>query len=127
MNKTMRVLAVAASVIALGLGTARAQLTISVPNAASTGTTLNALAKLTGAPSTAVKASTSDTFVEGVVYAGAGTSGNALIARDGEVSCVFDGATTAGDYVQISSTDRRRLPRCRLYIAYIGANSRPGA
>src|SRR5439155_14029921 len=40
----------------------------------------------------------------GIVVAGAGTSGNAQITRTGTASCVFDGATTAGDYVQISST-----------------------
>lgn len=76
-----------------------------IANAGTTGTTLNALAKLTGAPSTAVVTATTDTGgVVGVVVAGAGTIGNALIARSGQVSCVFDGATTAGDYVQISST-----------------------
>jgi len=36
--------------------------------------------------------------------AGAGTSGNAQIAKEGQASLAFDGATTAGDYVQISST-----------------------
>src|SRR6185295_11884350 len=35
---------------------------------------------------------------------GAGTSGSAVIARIGIASCVFDAATTAGNYVQISST-----------------------
>ncbi|MBV8118370.1 MAG: hypothetical protein JO081_00335, partial [Alphaproteobacteria bacterium] len=84
---------------------ADAQVTVSTPNASTTGTTLNALAKLTGAPSTAVIAATTDTSgIEGIAISGAGTSGNALIARAGQASCIFDGATTAGDYVQISST-----------------------
>lgn len=69
-----------------------------------TGTTLNKLAKLTGAPSAAVITATTDTGgAVGVVVGGAGTSGNAQIAQSGTASCTFDGSTTAGDYVQISS------------------------
>ena len=76
-----------------------------VANASSTGTTVNTLAKLTGAPSTGVIAATTDTSgVVGVVVSGAGTTGNAQIAVAGQASCIFDGATTAGDYVQTSST-----------------------
>ncbi len=76
-----------------------------IPNASTTGTTLNKLAKLTGAPSTAVIASTTDTSgIVGVVVDGSGTSLSAQIARSGQAACAFDGATTAGDYVQISST-----------------------
>ncbi len=76
-----------------------------VPNAATTGTTVNKLAKLTGAPSTAVIAAISDTSgVVGIVVDGAGITGAAQIAQQGQAVCAFDGATTAGDYVQISST-----------------------
>jgi hypothetical protein len=76
-----------------------------LPNATTTGTTLNKLAKVTGSPATAIIASTSDTGgVIGVVVDGAGTTLSAQIARGGQASCVFDGGTTAGDYVQISST-----------------------
>lgn len=76
-----------------------------VANAGTTGTTVNKLAKLTGAPSTALIAATTDTDnVLGIVVGGAGTTGNAQIAIVGQASCVFDGATTAGDYVQISAT-----------------------
>jgi hypothetical protein len=83
----------------------RAGTHISVANAASTGTLLNALTKLTGAPSTAVVAATTDTGgVVGITIGGAGTSGNASIVTTGSVSCIFDGATTAGDYVQISAS-----------------------
>jgi hypothetical protein len=74
-----------------------------LPNQAVTGTTLNKLAKVTGSPSTAIVASTTDNAVIGVVIDGAGTTGNAQIARDGQAGCMFDGPTTAGDYVQISS------------------------
>jgi hypothetical protein len=88
----------------LNLGTANALL-YEIPNAGSTGTSLNMLAKLTGNPSTAVKAATTDVSgIVGVVVGGAGTSGNAQIAIDGVASCVFDNATVAGDYVTISST-----------------------
>jgi hypothetical protein len=73
------------------------------PNALSTGTTANKLAKLTGA-GTAVLATTSDTGgnVLGIVVGGAGTSGNAQIAVSGQATCVFDGGTTANDFVQVS-------------------------
>jgi hypothetical protein len=88
----------------LDLGTSNAQL-FQVANASSTGTTANKLSKLTGTPSTAVIASTSDVNgIVGVVVAGAGTTGNAQIAIDGVASCIFDNATEAGDYVTISTT-----------------------
>jgi hypothetical protein len=81
----------------------QAQVVVSIPNASSTGTTLNGLAKLTGAPSTAVGTATTDTAgIVGIVVSGAGTTGNALIARSGQATCNFDGATTAGDWVQNS-------------------------
>lgn len=97
------VLATTPSLSNPSLGTTAA--TISVSNAGTTGTTVNTLAKLTGAPSTAVITATSDTSgAIGVVVSGAGTAGSAQIARSGEASCVFDAGTTAGDYVQISST-----------------------
>src|SRR5437899_72528 len=87
----------------LDLGTANAAL-FEIANDTTTGTTLNKLAKLTGAPSTAVIAATSDTKgILGAVVGGAGTTGNAQIAMAGVASCVFDNATTAGDYVTISS------------------------
>jgi len=76
-----------------------------VANASSTGTTLNKLAKLTGAPSTVVLAATTDTAgVLGICVGNCTTTGNAQIATEGQVSCAFDGATTADDYVQISTS-----------------------
>jgi hypothetical protein len=87
------------------LGGASSAITWSIAHAGATGTSNNLLAKLTGAPSTAVKAATSDTSgILGVVVSGGGTSGSAQIAREGTALCTFDGGTTAGDYVQISST-----------------------
>ncbi|HEY4053529.1 MAG TPA: hypothetical protein VGL74_07300 [Terriglobales bacterium] len=81
--------------------------TFELCNDATTGTGLNFLAKLNGASSScAVKAATSDTSgILGVVVGGSGTSGNAVIAYRGYASCSFDGSTTAGDYVQISSSN----------------------
>lgn len=76
-----------------------------VANAGATGTTVNTLTKLTGAPSTAVIATTTDVGgIVGITVSGAGTTGSAIIAQSGSVSCVFDGATTAGHYVGISTT-----------------------
>lgn len=73
-------------------------------NAGATGTTQWRLAKLTGAPSTVVVTATTDTYgAIGIVISGAGTAGTAVVASSGKVLCEFDAATTAGDYVQISS------------------------
>lgn len=69
------------------------------------GTGTNLLAKLTGAPATAVTIGTSDTSgVVGICVSNCGTSGNAQLAQAGRASCQFDGATTAGDYVQASAS-----------------------
>lgn len=77
---------------------------VPIPNASSTGTTAHKLAKVTGA-GTAVIAATIDTSgIIGICSTGCGTTGNAAVTRFGIDSCVFDGATTANDYVQISST-----------------------
>lgn len=78
---------------------------IEIANEGATGTTANKLVKLTGAPSTSIVAGTSDTGgVLGICVSGCTTTGSAVVARAGQANCVFDGATTAGDYVQISST-----------------------
>ncbi len=81
-----------------------------VPNEGTTGTTLNKLAKVSGAPSTAVIAATSDTSgVVGVVVDNAGTTGSAQIARGGQASCVFDGATYGGGLCADQRHDGGRL------------------
>src|SRR5206468_12455768 len=88
-----------------GIDLAASALALEVTNDTTTGTTVNKLAKLSGAPSKAIITATTDTAgAIGIVVGGAGTSGSAQIARIGTASCVFDGATTAGDYVTISST-----------------------
>jgi len=79
-------------------------LTVPVPNNGLAGTVLNQLAELIGAPSTAVNASANaNTGTIGIVVSGAGTSGSAQVAILGAANCVFDGATTAGDYVTKST------------------------
>lgn len=77
--------------------------TIEMANDGTTGTTLNKGACTTSAPSTAVLCGTSqpEDFL-GLVKSGAGTTGDARICTDGLCSCVFDGATTAGNWVQLS-------------------------
>ncbi len=78
-------------------------ITVEMPNDGATGTTLNYLAKLVGGK--AIIATTSDTSgLVGVVTGGAGITGFAQIAQAGQVSIVFDGPTTAGDYVIPSTT-----------------------
>lgn len=75
------------------------------PNEAGTGTTVNKLAKLTGAPSTAIIAAVTDTEgIIGIVVAGAGAAGSADIAFSGKALCDFDSATTAGHYVTIDTS-----------------------
>lgn len=76
-----------------------------IDNEGSTGTVGGKLAKLTGAPSKAIITSITDTGgVIGVVTSGGGIGGTATIAESGNSTCIFDGATAAGDYVQISQT-----------------------
>lgn len=84
---------------------------VGITNATVTGTTLHRLAKLSGAPSKALIVATTDTDgVLGVVTSGAGVAGIATIQTGGVSKasegggCDFDGATTAGDYISISST-----------------------
>lgn len=75
-------------------------------NNGATGTTLYTLTKLTGAPSAAIIAALTDNkngAVIGITVAGAGTTGSATIQQFGPASCVFDGATTAGDFVTVST------------------------
>lgn len=90
----------------IDLSTSAAE-TFELCNDAATGTSLNFLAKLNGASSScAVKAVTSDAAgILGIVIGGSGTTGNAVIAYRGYANCSFDGSTTAGDYIQISSTN----------------------
>jgi hypothetical protein len=82
------------------------ELTNLFPNAASTGTTLNKLVKLTGS-GTGVIAQTGDTggiigICTGNTSTGAsacGTTGSSEIAIQGTYQCIFDNSTTANDYV----------------------------
>src|SRR5579862_5640223 len=107
MRKTLRRLFAAAVFLCVWITPMLAQVParIVVANAGTTGTTLNKFVKLTGAPSTAVISGAGDTSgIIGVCVANCGTSGNAVIQTQGLVSVVFDGATTAGDYLQNSGS-----------------------
>jgi hypothetical protein len=78
---------------------------ITVTNASTTGTTLYTLTAYTSGH-TAIILTTSQTAasVIGITTSGAGTSGSAIIQTSGEDPCVFDGPTTAYDYVAPSTT-----------------------
>lgn len=84
---------------------------INVNNDNSTGTVQNAIVKLVSTnPATAVKAANSDSSgLVGIVCANGGISGIATIQQTGTIACLFDNATTASDYVQLSSTN---APQC---------------
>jgi hypothetical protein len=74
------------------------------PNSA-TGTGTNLFAKLVaGQAQTLATTDTASANVIGVCTANCTNTGNATVAVSGTVSCVFDGATTAGDYVIASVT-----------------------
>lgn len=96
---------------------------VSIGNAGSPGTIVNELAVLAGsglavvAPLGAGSGGTNQAIV-GVVVSGAGTTGNALIQQTGIVPCVFSGATTASDYVQMSASN---IGQC----SDTGSNLRP--
>ena len=79
--------------------------TIIIANEAGTGTTVNTITTLTGAPSTAIISTAAATgkFV-GICSSGCGTTGSATITLMGRIGCVFDGGTTANDYVQQSAS-----------------------
>lgn len=70
-----------------------------IPNAATTGTTLNEIAMSTGVGTAVIASASTTTGLLGIVGSGAGTTGNATIVTDGQIGCIFDGATTAWDYV----------------------------
>lgn len=84
-------------------GTGPSPVTITLANASSTGTTVNKLAKVNSDGTAVITATNDTTAALGPVVSGAGTTGSAVIQLIGSASCVFDGATTAGDFVGISS------------------------
>jgi len=76
-----------------------------IPNATSTGTTVNKLVTWTSAnPIKALLAATSETKILGICVDDCGTTGIPRIAFRGRALCAFDGVPTAGDYVQSSSS-----------------------
>ncbi len=84
-----------------------AQISISVPNDTTTGTTLNKLAKFntTGSATSVIISATTDTSgAIGIVTNDAATSNVAIVTISGVAPCVFDNSTTPNDYVQISGS-----------------------
>jgi len=80
--------------------------TQSVLNDTSTGTVLFTLTSYTTAsPSKAILAPLGSTRLIGVTIAGAGKTGAALIQTGGLVNVLFDGATTAGDFFGLSTSN----------------------
>lgn len=78
---------------------------LAIANANPTGTTTSTLTILLNAPAQATIATTSTTTgVIGICASACGNTGTAIIQQSGLVNCVFDGATTAGDYVGVSSS-----------------------
>jgi hypothetical protein len=82
------------------------RLTVQFPNAAA-GTTQYYLVELTGNPSQVTNATASSDKHIGICVLGCGNTGSATIAIGGIASCVFDGATTAGNFVKSSTTAGR--------------------
>lgn len=78
-------------------------LSLSLTNSSS-GTTANELVILNSSGQALTALTTSTNGVVGIAVSGAGTSGTVQVSQVGIASCVFDGATTAGDYVQASVT-----------------------
>ena len=105
-NVTKLLLALVLTTVALwSQGITRPANVIYIANEAGTGTTQGKLVKLTGAPSTAIVAGIADTSgVVGICINNCGTTGIATVQAWGQVSCVFDSATTAGNYVQIDTS-----------------------
>jgi hypothetical protein len=76
-----------------------------ITNNTSAGTVAGLISKLTGAPSTATPVTVADTGgAIGICISSCGNSGTGSFSTVGVVPCTFDGATTAGDYVKISSS-----------------------
>lgn len=80
--------------------------TIAINNNTGTGTTVNTLTVLTGAPATATIASVGPLTggIIGVCVTNCTNSGVGVIQQTGQVNCVFDSATTSGDFVILSTT-----------------------
>lgn len=78
--------------------------TLTLGNAAATGTTLWSLAKLTGSNQLVVAAAGDTNTAIGVVVGGAGTTGSAAVATTGLVGCNFDGSVTGGHWAVISAS-----------------------
>jgi hypothetical protein len=78
--------------------------TVSYTSNASTSGLLQILTTVSSASRATNSTTSSTTGVIGVATSTVATGNTVLVATYGNVSCVYDGATTAGDYVQASTT-----------------------
>ncbi len=89
----------------VGAGIAASDITYTIPNNGTFGTTIHQLAIVTAGAYTARTALTSSTTnTIGICDSNCGTTGSATLAWNGTAQCTFDGATTAGDWVVASTT-----------------------
>lgn len=89
----------------LGGGANPTALTQSFSNEGVTGTTAKALVKFSGNDTVQVVGTSDTDGAIGVCISGCSTSGSALIAIAGTVTCIFDNASTIDHYVTMSSTN----------------------
>ena len=73
------------------------------PNA-SGGTIASTLVEIVAGQAVSTTNATDPNQVYGIAFQGAGTSGNVQVATLGQTPCIFDGQTTQGDQVTMSTT-----------------------
>lgn len=77
---------------------------ITLPNQSPVGTGAFELVSLVNSPVQAIQASTGAiSGIDGIAVTPSGTTGNAIIQETGICPCLYDGSTSAGDYVQASA------------------------
>jgi hypothetical protein len=109
---------------AFGLPAAAQEIEFGAPsrplqNDGSTGTTLNAPAKVIAATNTAINAGTGDTTVPTFICMNnCGTSGQVGLATNGQAPCIMDSnQSSAGEFFVINSTTTVSGPRCHAQAA----------
>jgi hypothetical protein len=80
---------------------------VSIPNCSVTGTVAFApaiLSNAAGSVCAVVAPAATTSGIIGFCFNNCGTTGQGIILQQGQSNCLFDNATTAGDYVQLSNT-----------------------
>jgi hypothetical protein len=113
-----------ALIAAFGLPAAAQEIEFGAPsrplqNDGSTGTTLNAPAKVIAATNTAINAGTGDTTIPTFICMNnCGTSGLVGLATNGQAQCIMDSnQSSAGEFFVINSTTTVSGPRCHAQAA----------